>query len=75
LSEQPHGTSRVRVHRGAARIAQRIRQVLDEPDFTVTKTYQWAAAQKFRHFHIGPNIAVRDDHLIEDLTGAKEEAA
>jgi hypothetical protein len=62
------------VHRTAPKITARIRQVLNEPDFPVERTYQWAAANKFRHFYIGPNLCARDDFLVEDLTGGREAA-
>jgi hypothetical protein len=66
---QPVNTPTIIVHRTAPKITSRIRQVLNEPDFPVERTYQWAAANKFRHFYIGPNLCARDDYLIEDLTG------
>jgi hypothetical protein len=52
----------------------RIRQVLDEPDFPIERTYQWAKSGKIRTFKIGPNICARDDTLVEDLTGGREAA-
>jgi hypothetical protein len=64
-------TVTVITHRTAPKITIRIRQILDEPDFPVARTYQWAAAGKFRHFYLGPNLCARDDTLIEDLTGQR----
>ena len=58
-----------RVHRTAAVIARRISEILGE-DFPEERVYQWAQAGKIRIFRIGPNVCVRDDMLIEDLTGA-----
>jgi hypothetical protein len=74
VNEQTHTGAALRVHRTAPKITKRIREVLNEPDFPVERTYQWAAAGKFRHFYIGPNICARDDFLVEDLTGGRETA-
>jgi hypothetical protein len=57
------------VHRTARAIAQRIGEILGEPDFPVSKVYAWRDVKKIRVFPIGTHIAARDDHLIEDLTG------
>jgi hypothetical protein len=59
-----------RVHRTAPRIAKRAGEILGE-DFPVERVYQWRDAGKLRTFKIGPNDCIRDDVLIEDLTGAK----
>jgi hypothetical protein len=58
----------IKVHRGAKKIAARISEILDE-QFSETKVYQWRDAGKIRTYSIGPSICVRDDTLIEDLTG------
>jgi hypothetical protein len=63
-------TTTPRVHRTAPVMRERIAEVLHEPDFPVERVYQWAKAGKIRTFYLGPNLCARDDHLIEDLTGA-----
>jgi hypothetical protein len=59
-----------RVHRTASVIARRIGEILGE-NFPEERVYQWADAGKIRIFRIGPNIAARDDTLVEDLTGQR----
>ena len=59
-----------RVHRTAPVIAKRISEILGEK-FPDERVYQWADAGKIRIFRIGPNIAARDDTLVEDLTGQR----
>jgi hypothetical protein len=57
-----------RVHRTAPKIAQRISEILGE-DFPWERVYQWSDAGKLRCHRIGPNLAIADDILVEDLTG------
>jgi hypothetical protein len=60
----------VKVHRTAKRIAARIAEVFGEP-FPEERVYQWRDTGKLRTFNIGPQIAIRDDVLLEDLTGQR----
>jgi hypothetical protein len=58
-----------RVLRTAPVIARRIGEILGEA-FPPERVYQWRDAGKLPGmFKIGPNDAIRDDVLIEDLTG------
>jgi hypothetical protein len=58
------------VHRTAKRIAVRIGEILGE-QFPEERVYQWRDTGKLRTFSIGPNICIRDDILVEDLTGQR----
>jgi hypothetical protein len=60
----------IKVHRGAKKIAARISEIFDE-EFPEERVYQWRDTGKIRTFNIGPNICIRDDILIEDLTGQR----
>jgi hypothetical protein len=60
----------VKVHRKAKKIAERITEILGEP-FPEERVYQWRDAGKLRTFNIGPNVCIRDDVLLEDLTGQR----
>jgi hypothetical protein len=58
------------VHRTARKIAKRAGEILGE-EFPEERVYQWRDAGKLRTFKIGPNDCIRDDVLIEDLTGQR----
>jgi hypothetical protein len=58
------------VHRTAKKIADRISEIFNEP-FPEERVYQWRDTGKLRTFNIGPNVCIRDDILIEDLTGQR----
>jgi hypothetical protein len=62
--------SAIIVHRTAKRIAGRIGEILGE-EFPEERVYQWRDTGKLRTFNIGPNVCIRDDILIEDLTGQR----
>jgi hypothetical protein len=58
----------VKVHRTAKKIAARISEIFGEP-FPEERVYQWRDTGKLRTFKIGPQDCIRDDVLLEDLTG------
>jgi hypothetical protein len=76
MSEKPMSqdipTPRVRVLRTAPVIAKRIGEILGE-EFPEERVYQWRDAGKIRTFNIGPNVCIRDDTLVEDLTGRRSD--
>jgi hypothetical protein len=60
----------IKVHRTAKKIAARISEVFGE-SFPEERVYQWRDTGKLRTFQIGPNVCIRDDILLEDLTGQR----